>query len=385
MSVVAASGFRAAGMSAGIKPSGDPDLSLIVADGTVPGAAVFTTSVTAAPPVTVSREHVSSGAIRAVIVNSGGANAGTGEAGEQDARAMAASVAAHIGCTPQEVFVCSTGPIGGRLPLDRITGAVPALVDDLGRDRHHALAVAEGILTTDSVVKMATVEGPGWTVGGIAKGAGMLRPDMATMLAFVTTDAALDAGALSDALVPAVEVTFNALDVDGCQSTNDTVLVLASGGSGVVPPPGAFPAALEQVCRDLAFQIARDAEGAGRVVTLDVSGAVDDRSARRIGRAVADSALVRASFYGADPNWGRVIAALGVTGEKVDPSRVRIGYDGTVVCDGGVGLAFDDEELASRLGGDFTVSIVVGDGAGSAVVTTTDLTPDYVLFNGERS
>jgi glutamate N-acetyltransferase/amino-acid N-acetyltransferase len=385
MTVIAASGFRAAGVAAGIKPDGAEDMTLIVAESSVPAAAVFTTSATAAPPVLVSRRHVTSGRSRAVIVNSGAANAGTGSAGVADALAMAGAVAAELGCDATDVLVCSTGPIGGRLPMATILASVPTLVESLGADEAAGLAAARGIMTTDSVEKTAWVAGDGWTVGGIAKGAGMVRPDMATMLAFLTTDAVVDSHTLSDVLRSAVDGTFNALNIDGCQSTNDTVIVLASGASGRTPATGAFAAAVHNVCADLAHQMARDAEGASKVVRLDVSGALDDHAARRLGLAVADSALVRSSFFGADPNWGRVLAALGAAGEKIDPDRIEIAYDGTLVCAGGTAVGFDEAELSARLTGDFRVGIRVGDAAGRASVTTTDLTPDYVIFNGERS
>lgn len=385
MSVVAARGFRAAGTTAGIKASGAQDMALVVADDSVPAAGVFTTSRTAAPPVEISRAHLASGTARAIIVNSGSANAGTGDGGRDDARAMAAAVAAELQCDPTEIIVCSTGPIGGRLPMNRILDAVPVLFAGLGEGADRAEAAARGILTTDSVPKTATVTRGAWTVGGMAKGAGMVRPDMATMLAFLTTDAVATSQALQDALTAAADATFNALNIDGCQSTNDTVVILASGASGIEPSAEQLGEAVEAVCRDLASQMAQDAEGASKVVELEIFGAEDNRSARRLGMAIADSALVRSSFFGADPNWGRVLAALGVAGEPVDPDRVEIAYDGTVVCREGVAARFDDAELSGRLAGDFTMSVHVGTGPGHAVVTTTDLTPDYVIFNGERS
>ena len=385
MSVVASRGFRAAGTAAGIKASGAHDMALVVADESVAAAGIFTTSRTAAPPVEVSRAHLASGTARAIIVNSGSANAGTGEPGRVDAQAMAAAVAAELGCDPSEIVVCSTGPIGGRLPMDRILGAIPGLVAELGASADHAEEAARGILTTDSVPKTATVARGEWTVGGMAKGAGMVRPDMATMLAFLTTDAVATTQMLHAALSAAADLTFNSLNIDGCQSTNDTVVILASGASGVEPSAEELGGAVEAVCRDLARQMAKDAEGASKVVELQVSGAVDDRSARLLGMGIADSALVRSSFFGGDPNWGRVLAALGVAGEPVDPDHVQIAYDGTVVCRHGVAAPFDDAELSARLAGDFTVSVQVGTGPGRALVTTTDLTPDYVVFNGERS
>ena len=385
VSVVAPQGFRAAGLAAGIKGSGDTDMTLIATDHPVPAVAVFTTSLTAAPPVHVTREHLASGMAKAIVVNSGAANAGTGAGGMLDARTMAAAVARELGCEDTDVLVCSTGPIGGRLPMDRILDAIPLLVSGLGDGDEHGRAAARGILTTDSTEKVAVFHGDGWTIGGIAKGAGMVRPDMATMLAFVTTDAVAESETLTDVLGPVCDVTFNALNIDGCQSTNDTVILMASGASGIDPGIEKLTAGLEEVCRDLALQMAGDAEGASKVVTIEVSGATDDRSARRLGMAVADSALVRSSFYGGDPNWGRILAALGVAGEKIEPDRIEISYAGTIVCESGIGVEFDDNVVSSHLGGDFSIEIVVGVGGGRTTITTTDLTPDYVVFNGERS
>lgn len=383
MSVIAASGFLASGIACGIKGEGALDLALIDAGRRVPVAGVFTTSRTAAPPVILSRERASHGLARGVIVNSGSANAGTGAVGLEDASRMAEAVAQALGCDPEDFLVCSTGPIGGRLPIDKIVDGVPALVGALGRDGGDAAARA--IMTTDSVPKAVTVERSGFTVGGIAKGAGMIRPDMATMLAFLTTDARVNQGALQVILHEAVAETFNALNVDGCQSTNDTVLLFASGESSAAPDEDELMAAVKEACDGLALAMARDAEGASKVVTIHVGGAVDFAAARQIGMKIADSALVRSSFYGADPNWGRVLAAAGVAGVEVKPEDIEILYQGRRVCAGGVGLAFDEDELAARLTYDFTLQVLVGKGPGEARVITTDLTPDYVKFNGERS
>jgi glutamate N-acetyltransferase / amino-acid N-acetyltransferase len=384
--VVAPAGFVAAGTACGIKASGEPDLSLVAAGSPVPAAAVFTTSRAAAPPVVLGRRVLSSGLLRAVVVNSGCANAGTGEAGLADAEAVSACAAEALGARPGEVLVSSTGPIGPRLPVDRIRGALPGLVDGAGRTPEHALAAARGIMTTDSMPKLAGHLAPaGWRVGGMAKGAGMVRPDLATMLAFVTTDAVFDAPELDAVLRRAVDVTFNCLNVDGCQSTNDTVLVMASGESGIRPDPVEFAAAVTEVCRALSRQMAADAEGASKVVDLRVRGAAGDREARALAMAIADSALVRSSFYGGDPNWGRVLAALGAAGVELDPTAVGIAYEGVPVAGGGVGIGADEDQVAALLAGDFTLDVVVGDGPGAAEVVTTDLTPDYVRFNGERS
>jgi glutamate N-acetyltransferase/amino-acid N-acetyltransferase len=241
---------------------------------------------------------------------------------------------------------------------------------------------AEAILTTDSRAKTTVVRGEGFVVGGMAKGAGMLRPDMATMLCVLTTDAAVDSATLGMALAGAVPVTFNSLNVDGCESTNDSVILLASG-KGAPVAADEFGAAVEAACRKLAYEMAADAEGASRVVKLRMSGAADDESARRYGRSIADSALVRSSFYGGDPNWGRILAALGVC--QVEPADVSIAYEGIRVADQGSAYPFDDQKLAKLLTGDFVVDVAVGGGDGAAEIVTTDLTPDYVRFNGERS
>ncbi len=378
-------GFSANALPVGIKASGDLDLVALVADEPVPAAAVFTTSRTAAAPVVLSRSRIASGTARGVIVNSGTANASTGRSGMEDAIAMSAALAAAIGAAEGEILVCSTGTIGNRLPIEGIVAAVPGLVSGLGRTADHAYAAARGIMTSDSVAKQTVSRLDGYAIGGMAKGAGMVRPNMATMLAFLTTDAVASPGVAAAALRRAVDVTFNALNIDGCQSTNDTVVLLCSGRSGVEPDPGAFAAAIEAACADLAGQMARDAEGASRVIHLDVSGAPDDGTARRLGMVMADSALVRSSFYGADPNWGRLVAALGTAGVDVDLDAIEIAYDGTVIASRGVAVPVDEDALSARLGADFTVSVRVGTGSGRATVTTTDLTPEYVRFNGERS
>ena len=241
-------------------------------------------------------------------------------------------------------------------------------------------------MTTDSVAKQSVVEGAGWSVGGMAKGSGMVRPDMATMLAFITTDASVDHDRLDDALRSAVDVSFNSLNIDGCESTNDTVIAIASGASGVAPEPTEFDAAMEDVCRDLAHQMAQDAEGASRVVTIELTGADDDAQARELGRTITDSALVRSSFHGGDVNWGRILGALGTSDISIDPESITISYEGVVVFTGGMQAVYSDEALLAGLEtGDFGISVSLGDGSGTAHIVTTDLTPEYVIFNGERS
>lgn len=383
VSVTAARGFRAGGIACGIKASGASDLAAVVADVAASVAGVFTRSRAAAAPVLLSGRRVTSGSARAVLINSGCANAATGAKGMSAAEITTAALADHLGCMPDEVLACSTGPIGTQLPVTLITSGVPALCAALGTEGGGVAATA--IMTTDSHPKQAAVEVHGGIIGGMAKGAGMLKPDMATMLAVLTTDLVATPDELDAALRRAVDVTFNCLNVDGCQSTNDTAIILASGLSGVRVTPDQLEAGIEEVCRSLAAQMAADAEGASKVVTLDVNGAASFEDARKLAMAVADSALVRASFFGADPNWGRVLAALGVAGVDIDQERVDIDYSGVAVCRGGVGVAFDEADLIERLHGDFAVRIHLGAASGSARIITTDLTPDYVRFNAERS
>lgn len=386
MSVTAAAGFRAAGIAAGIKPAGDLDMSLVVGDPGTIAAAVFTTNSAAAPPVRLSRLHLAAGAdTRAVVLNSGCANAGTGESGRVVAMETVAAVALALDCDDADVLVCSTGPIGPHLDAATMRRGVGRLFDALGSDVDAGTAAAAGILTTDSVTKEAQESIGGFTVGGMAKGSGMIRPDMATMLAVVTTDAVVAPADLDRALRTAVDVSFHGLNIDGCPSTNDTVVVMASGASGVRADAGSLSGPLGDVCRILAQQMAADAEGASRVVRLHVHGAASADQARQLGRSIADSVLVRSSFYGGDPNWGRILGALGAAPIAVDPDHVDVAYEGIPVAVGGMGVGFDSEALSARLGGNFVVEVKVGEGPGASDVLTTDLTPDYVIFNGEPS
>lgn len=383
MSVTAAAGFSAAGVACGIKEAGALDVAVVSARSSVPAAGVFTNSTTAAAPVIVSRKHLTSGTAQVIVLNSGCANAGTGESGLADAQATTRVAAAAYDCLPEEVLVCSTGTIGPSLPVRRLLGGLPTT---LGEDGPAATAAAEAIMTTDSVSKEAAVQADGYSIGGMAKGAGMIRPDMATMLAVITTDAVIGSVDLQRALAAAVDGSFNSLNVDGCQSTNDSVLILASGESGFEPGLEAFRHGLTDVCRDLAHQIAADAEGATRVVTVRVVGAVDDEQARCIGKFLTDSALVRSSFYGGDPNWGRIFGALGVGPGAIKAGDISISFAGVTVAYAGAGLEHDEEGLLATLEhGDFVVEVFVGDGSGEATILTTDLTPEYVLFNGGRS
>lgn len=379
--MTAPGGFTAGAVAAGIKGNGRLDLALVTADEAVPAAAVFTSNSAAAAPVVLSRAHVGGGVARAVVLNSGCANAATGLQGEKAARHMADAAANRLGCPAEQVLVCSTGPIGTQLPVDLITDGIGAVILNV----EGGAAAAEAILTTDTHSKQEKLVGPGFAVGAMAKGAGMLRPDLATMLAVITTDAEVDADGLTDILRRSVGRTFNALNVDGCESTNDTVILFASGVSGHRPSPADLEKAVTEVCGRLTVQMAADAEGASKVVTLEVAGTADDSAALLLARAMADSALVRSSFYGADPNWGRLLAAMGASRIEFDPGRVSISYDGVEVAASGVDTGADHDRLASRLGADFTVRVSVGEGAGKCRLWTTDLTPDYVRFNGERS
>ncbi len=381
MSVSAADGFAAGGVASGIKLDGSLDLALVDAGFPVPAAGVFTRNTAAAPAVHLSREHLADGTARAVVLSSGCANAATGRPGMEAARRTAELVADRLGCAPGDVVVCSTGPIGGIVPVDRIADGL----DRLTLRPDGGSVAAEAILTTDSRSKEAAVTAGGYTVGGMAKGAGMIRPDMATMLAVLTTDAVISCEVLARVLRRAVAVSFNALDIDGCESTNDTVVMLASGASGITPSEDALVATVEEVCRSLTRQMASDAEGASRVVTIDLTGTVDDEAALGLARAMADSALVRSAFYGADPNWGRLLAAMGASRIPFDPNGTSIAFAGVAVADGGTAVDADHEAISEKLTGDFTVTVSVGDGPGRCSLITTDLTPDYVRFNGERS
>ncbi|HDH02775.1 MAG TPA: bifunctional ornithine acetyltransferase/N-acetylglutamate synthase, partial [Actinobacteria bacterium] len=328
MSVTAAEGFAAAGGHCGIKLDDAFDVAVVVADAPAVAAAVFTTSLTAAPVIELGRLHLNEPRLRGIVVASGCANAGTGRPGLEAVVRVAETAAELIGCQVEEVLVATTGSIGPTLPDHLVRRRLPDLISDLAADPVGAEAAARGILTTDNVTKEAVVQAKGYVIGGMSKGSGMVRPNMATMLAYLTTDAVVDPSTLQAALSAAVESTFNELNIDGCQSTNDMVVVLASGASGIEPDPEVFREELTTLCRELVMQMAADAEGGTRVVTINLSGAADDRVARTLGMAVADSALVRSSFYGGDPNWGRILAALGVAGIALSQDTVRVAYRG---------------------------------------------------------
>lgn len=395
MSVVAARGFVAGGTACGVKDGGRPDLAIIAtADGQpVPAAGVFTTNLACAAPVQVSRAHLADGRAAAVVLSSGNANAATGEQGRVDATRMCALTAHGIGATTGDVLVCSTGLIGIPLPMAPIESGIPALAKELGATAADAQRAADAILTTDTVRKeadvRATIGEVAATVGGMAKGAAMLSPAMATMLAAVTTDAAVTPLVLQRALALAVAPTFDCLVVDGCRSTNDTVLVLASGAAGnpvVDRARGAgFHAltdALTEVCGSLAEQMARDAEGATKLARIVVRGAASDAEARLAARAVAVSQLVQCSLNGSDPYWGRVLSELGASGAHFDPEQVEIAYGDVVVCRRGIAADHDaarlDAVMAER---EITITCVLGAGHGEATVLTTDLSYGYIDEN----
>ena len=387
MSVTSARGFKAAGVAAGIKPSGDLDVALVAGDRELTAAAVFTRNQAAAAPVLFSRSQLGrSRIVRAVVLNSGCANAGTGDRGLADARAMVNAAATAVGCSHEQVLVCSTGGIGQALPIREVLEGIVAAGNDLADSAQAGSDAARAIMTTDTVPKESSVSGDGFTVAGMAKGAGMVRPDMATMLVVLTTDAAADADRLEAALRSAVDESFHALNIDGCPSTNDTVILLASGVSGTTPDERTLSEAVTAVCWDLANQLAADAEGATRVVTIDVVGADSDAAARDAGRLVADSALVKAAFYGGDPNWGRLLGALGASDLEFDPSQFGIAYEGIDIARNGISVEHDGDALHEAIAvGDFNVTMTIGSGPGRARVITTDLTPEYVNFNAEYS
>ncbi|WP_458077514.1 bifunctional glutamate N-acetyltransferase/amino-acid acetyltransferase ArgJ [Streptomyces sp. EMB26] len=382
MSVTAARGFRAAGIAAGIKQNGSPDLALVVNDGPGDAAAgVFTANRVQAAPVQWSRRILADGTARAVVLNSGGANACTGPQGLADTRATAEKAAGRLGLDPGQVAVCSTGLIGVWLPMDRLLPGVDAAAGRLSQDGGEDAARA--VMTTDTVHKTAAVSQDGWTVGGMAKGAGMLAPGLATMLAVLTTDADVDARALEDALRAATRVTFDRVDSDGCMSTNDTVLLLASGAAGVTPAYAEFTEAVRAVCADLARQLVSDAEGASKEIRVEVVGAASEDDAVEVGRSVARNNLLKCAVHGEDPNWGRVLSAVGTTSAAFAPDRLSVAVNDVWVCkDGSVG---EDRALVDMTGREVRITVDLAEGADHAVVWTNDLTADYVHENSEYS
>ncbi|MBA9005144.1 MULTISPECIES: bifunctional glutamate N-acetyltransferase/amino-acid acetyltransferase ArgJ [Thermomonospora] len=384
MSVTAPLGFRAAGVAAGLKNGGDRDLALVVNDGPSRAAAgVFTRNRVKAAPVLWSQQVLRGGRVRAVVLNSGGANACTGAPGFQDTHATAEQAAEVLDDSAAEIAVCSTGLIGERLPMDRLLPAIGTAAAELSRDG--GLAAADAIRTTDTVAKISfrRAQEAGYTIGGMAKGAGMLAPSLATMLCVLTTDADLDAETLDRALRSAVAVTFDRLDTDGCISTNDTVLLLASGAAGVTPDEAEFTALLTEVCADLTRQLLVDAEGATKAITIEVVGAASVSDAVTVGRAIARNNLLKCAIHGEDPNWGRVLGAVGATDAVFEPDQVNVAINGVWVCrNGAVGDDRDKVDLRPR---DVTITVDLSAGPESATVWTTDLTAEYVHENSAYS
>jgi len=382
MTVTTPAGFVAAGVAAGLKSSGGKDLALVVNQGPrFDSASVFTSNRCKANPVLWSQEVVKDGTVRAVVLNSGGANCYTGAEGFQTTHAVAERVAGRLGIGAIDVVVCSTGLIGLTNPRAKLLAGVDAAADDLAADGGPEAAAA--IMTTDSVSKQVVVEGAGWSIGGMAKGAGMLAPQLATMLVVLTTDAVVPAADLDKALRAATRVSFDRLDSDGCMSTNDTVTLLASGASDITPALDDFTAALTQACTDLAMQLLKDAEGADHEIAITVVNAASEDDAVEVGRSVARSNLFKAAVFGNDPNWGRVLASIGTTGAAFDPADLDVAMNGVWVCRQSTPHA--DPATVDLKPREVTVTVDLKAGSERAIVWTNDLTHAYVHENSAYS
>lgn len=388
--VTAPAGFRATGIAAGLKASGALDLALVFNEGPDYAAAgVFTRNKVKAAPVLWTQQVLTTGRLRAVILNSGGANACTGPQGFQDTHTTAEALAAALSdwgteTGAIEVAVCSTGLIGDLLPMDKVLAGVQEIVHELGGGLTGGEEAARAIMTTDTVPKQVALHHAGnWTVGGMAKGAGMLAPSLATMLCVITTDAVADAATLDRALRKAVAMTFDRLDVDGSCSTNDTVLLLANGASAITPTQRELDDALRSVCDDLCAQLQADAEGVTKRIVVTVSGAASEDDALTAARVVARDSLVKTALFGSDPNWGRVLAAVGMAPVELDPDRISVSFNGSAVCSDGVGAPGAREVDLS--GADIDVTIDLGVGTACAAVRTTDLSHGYVEENSAYS
>ncbi|WP_448639792.1 bifunctional glutamate N-acetyltransferase/amino-acid acetyltransferase ArgJ [Geodermatophilus sp. URMC 63] len=382
MSATAPRGFRAAGVAAGLKSSGAPDVAVVVNDGPDDAAAaVFTTNRFPAAPVLWSRQVLAGERARAVVLNSGGANACTGPGGFQDTHATAEHAAAELGLGAIDVAVASTGLIGVRLPMDKLTAGVTAAVKALSEDG--GPDAARAIMTTDSVPKTTVQARDGWTVGGMAKGAGMLAPSLATMLVVLTTDAVVDAGTLQTALARATSVSFERVDSDGCLSTNDTVIVMANGAGGVSPSAEEVTEALTAACTDLAMQLLADAEGSTKDIAITVRNAASVEDALSAGRACARNNLLKTALFGNDPNWGRVLAAIGTTDAAFEPDRVDVTINGVTVCRGGA--IGDPREGVDLTGRGITIDVDLRAGGEQATIWTNDLSVAYVHENSAYS
>ena len=385
MSVTAAQGFRAAGVRAGLRAHGErPDVALVVNDGpTQVAAGVFTRNQVKAAPVLWSQQVLVEHDLRAVVLNAGGANACTGPDGFGDTHRTAEKVADVLGCGAIEVAVCSTGLIGERLPMEKLLAGVDAAAAELADGEEAGTGAATAVLTTDTVDKQAARTRHGWTVGGFAKGAGMMAPSLATMLVVVTTDAVVDAATADAALRAATSTTFDRLDIDGATSTNDTVLLLASGASGVEADAAVFTEVLTEVCDELAQGLQADAEGVTKRIAVTVTGARDDRDALRGARTIARDSLVKTALFGSDPNWGRIAAAVGASEAYVDPQSLSVTVNGVLLCE--AATAVGDRSKADLSGPEVTVDVDLGLGDGRATVLTTDLSHAYVEENSAYS
>ncbi|GAA4926547.1 bifunctional glutamate N-acetyltransferase/amino-acid acetyltransferase ArgJ [Actinoplanes utahensis] len=389
MTVTHPKGFRASGVAAGLKSGGNADVALVVNDGPdYTAAGVFTGNRVKAAPVLWSQQVLRGGIVRAVILNSGGANACTGSQGFRDTHATAEHTASVLrgGAKPMmigagDVAVCSTGLIGELLPMDKLLPGVSAAAKALAADG--GTRAAEAIMTTDTVAKNAVAQRDGWSVGGIAKGAGMLAPALATMLVVITTDASADNEVLDAALRAATRFTFDRIDADGCMSTNDTVLLLASGASDRQPSLEELTAAVTEVCHDLAQQLIADAEGATKHIAIEVQGAASEADAVEVGRTVAGNNLVKTAFFGNDPNWGRILAAIGTTSAAFEPDRIDVAINGVWICRNGA--AAEDRGKVDLSGRDVKVTIHLHEGEMGATIWTTDLSHAYVHENSAYS
>ncbi len=388
--VTAPAGFRATGIAAGIKASGALDLALVFNEGPDYGAAgVFTRNQVKAAPVLWTQQVLTTGRLRAVVLNSGGANACTGTGGFQDTHATAEALAAALSdwgsdTGAVEIAVCSTGLIGDRLPMDQVLSGITGIVHEMAGGLTGGEEAARAIMTTDKVPKQVALHHPdNWTVGGMAKGAGMLAPSLATMLSVITTDAVADAAALDHALRRASALTFDRLDVDGSCSTNDTILLLASGASEIAPSQADLDEAVRRVCDDLCAQLQADAEGVTKRVVVAVTGAASEADALAAARVVARDSLVKTALFGADPNWGRVLAAVGMAPVRLDPERISVSFNGSPVCIDGAGAPGAREVDLS--GVDIEVAIDLGVGNDRAAIRTTDLSHAYVEENSAYS
>ena len=389
MSVTAPQGFTAAGVAAGLKSSGDPDVAVVVNDGPDDAAAaVFTTNRFPAAPVLWSRQVLAGNRLKAVVLNSGGANACTGPGGFQDTHATAEAVAAALSdwgteTGAIEVAVCSTGLIGDRLPMDKVLAGVAEIVQEMAGGLTAREEAARAIMTTDTVPKQVALHADSWTIGGMAKGAGMLAPSLATMLVVITTDAVADPVALDTALRRATGRTFDRLDIDGSCSTNDTVLLMASGASEVTPTQEDLDAAVLAVCDDLCAQLQADAEGVTKRISITVAGAASEDEALTAARAVARDSLVKTALFGSDPNWGRVLAAVGIAPVALDPQRISVSFNGSPVCIDGTGAPGAREVDLSGDEVDVLIELFAGDATAS--IRTTDLSHAYVEENSAYS